>query len=94
MSSHPNTYYYLEGYYYTFNASGGFVGEEGAPAVRYDLNELFEKFDLPWLFNYFTPPPQFHPSNKIFLHMNFRTPGHVSTTLGYCNIRSTDAARK
>lgn len=45
-SSHPNTYYYLEGYYYTFNASGGFVGEEGAPALRYNLNELFDKFDL------------------------------------------------
>jgi len=46
MSSHPNTYYYLEGYYYTFNASGGYVGEEGAPALRYNLNELFDKFDL------------------------------------------------
>ena len=45
-SSNPNTYYYLEGYYYTFNASGGFVGEEGAPALRYNLNELFDKFDL------------------------------------------------
>ena len=46
MSSNPNTYYYLEGYYYTYNASGGYVGEEGAPAVRYDLNELFDKYDL------------------------------------------------
>lgn len=46
MSSYPNNYYYLEGYYYSFTASGGFIGEEGAPALRYDLNELFEKFDL------------------------------------------------
>jgi photosystem II stability/assembly factor-like uncharacterized protein len=46
MSSQPNTYYYHEGYYYTYNASGGYVGEEGAPALRYDLNELFEKYDL------------------------------------------------
>jgi photosystem II stability/assembly factor-like uncharacterized protein len=44
--SHPNTYYYHEGYYYTYNASGGYVGEEGAPALRYDMKELFEKFDL------------------------------------------------
>jgi photosystem II stability/assembly factor-like uncharacterized protein len=46
MSSQPNTYYYYEGYYYTYNASGGYVGEEGAPSLKYDLNELFEKFDL------------------------------------------------
>lgn len=46
MSSNPNTYYYYEGYYYTYNASGGYIGEEGAPALRYELNELFEKYDL------------------------------------------------
>jgi photosystem II stability/assembly factor-like uncharacterized protein len=46
MTSQPNTYYYLEGYYYTYNASGGYIGEEGAPAIRYDLNELFNKYDL------------------------------------------------
>jgi len=44
--SNPSTYYYLEGYYYSFTGSGGFVGESGAPAVRYDLNESFEKYDM------------------------------------------------
>ena len=44
--ANPSTYYYLEGYYYSFTGSGGFVGESGAPAVRYDLNEIFDKFDM------------------------------------------------
>ena len=44
--SNPSTYYYLEGYYYSFTGSGGFVGESGAPDVRYNLNELFEKYDM------------------------------------------------
>jgi photosystem II stability/assembly factor-like uncharacterized protein len=46
MSGVPNTYYYYEGYFYSFNASGGFVGESGAPSLRYNVNAIFDKFDM------------------------------------------------
>ena len=46
MSGTPNTYYYHEGYYYSFTASGGYVGEAGAPALRYNINAIFDKFDM------------------------------------------------
>jgi len=46
MSGVPNTYYYHEGYYYSFTASGGYVGEAGAPALRYNINAIFDKFDM------------------------------------------------
>lgn len=46
MSGVPNTYYYYEGYFYSFNASGGFIGESGSPALRYNVNAIFDKFDM------------------------------------------------
>jgi photosystem II stability/assembly factor-like uncharacterized protein len=46
MSGVPNTYYYYEGYFYSFNASGGFVGESGSQSLRYNLNAIFDKFDM------------------------------------------------
>ena len=46
MSGVPNTFYYHEGYYYSFTASGGYVGESGAPSLRYNINALFDKFDM------------------------------------------------
>jgi photosystem II stability/assembly factor-like uncharacterized protein len=46
MSGTPNTYYYHEGYYYSFTASGGYVGETGAPSLRYNINAIFDKFDM------------------------------------------------
>jgi photosystem II stability/assembly factor-like uncharacterized protein len=46
MSGVPNTYYYYEGYFYSFNGTGGFIGESGAPALRYNLNAIFDKFDM------------------------------------------------
>jgi photosystem II stability/assembly factor-like uncharacterized protein len=46
MSGVPNTFYYHEGYYYSFTASGGYVGEAGAPSIRYNINALFDKFDM------------------------------------------------
>lgn len=42
----PNTYYYYEGYYYSFTGSGGYVGESGAPTLKYNINAIFEKFDM------------------------------------------------
>ena len=46
MSGTPNTYYYYEGYYYSFTASGGYIGEAGAPSLRYNVNALFDNFDM------------------------------------------------
>ena len=46
MSGAPNTFYYHEGYYYSFTASGGYVGEAGAPSLRYNINAIFDKFDM------------------------------------------------
>jgi photosystem II stability/assembly factor-like uncharacterized protein len=46
MSGTPNTFYYHEGYYYSFTASGGYVGEAGAPSLRYNINAIFDKFDM------------------------------------------------
>jgi photosystem II stability/assembly factor-like uncharacterized protein len=44
--TYPNTYYYYEGYFYSFNASGGFVGESGSQPLRYNVNAIFDKFDM------------------------------------------------
>jgi photosystem II stability/assembly factor-like uncharacterized protein len=44
--TYPNTYYYYEGYFYSFNGTGGFIGESGAPALRYNVNAIFDKFDM------------------------------------------------
>jgi len=46
MSGVPNTYYYYEGYFYSFNASGGFIGESGSQSLRYNVNAIFDKFDM------------------------------------------------
>lgn len=46
MSGVPNTYYYYEGYFYSFTASGGYIGEVGAPTLRYNVNAIFDKFDM------------------------------------------------
>ena len=46
LESNSNSRYYYEGYYYSFSASGGYVGYQDAPAIKYSLNAIFEKFDM------------------------------------------------